>query len=90
MNKALFIGLLTASLSVSAGANAQALGSQPVATLSTSNSSISVTAWELVAVGGGAIIGAALLDFVLPMSYAYVAGGLIGGYVGYAWYTQRN
>ena len=90
MNKAVFIGFLTASLSVSAGVHAQALGSQPVASVSTSSSSFSVTAGELVAIGGGVIIGGALLQFALPIRYAYAIGGLIGGYAGYVWYTQRN
>jgi hypothetical protein len=90
MNKAVFIGFLTATLSVSAGAHAQALGSQTVATVSTSNSSFSVTAGELLAIGGGAVIGGAVLGFVLPISYAYTIGGLIGGYSGYLWYTGRN
>jgi hypothetical protein len=90
MNKAVFIGFLTASLSVSAGAHAQALSSQPVASISTSSSSFSVTTGELLAIGGGAVIGGAVLGFALPISYAYAIGGLIGGYTGYVWYTQRN
>jgi hypothetical protein len=98
MYKALSVGLLAVSLTVSTGVHAQALRSPTVApaappapvTISHTASGVEFTISPagLLAIGSGSAIGIVLAGLLLPGNLAYAYGGLAGAYVGYVWYTQ--
>lgn len=46
------------------------------------------TAEQLLAIAGGAVVGAFAADLVLHGGLATAAGALLGGYVGHWFYTQ--
>jgi hypothetical protein len=98
--KVIFIGWLAASLSVSAAAHAQAPQAKPALPSATSPIStppqpsadapvVTITVGQLLAIGGGAIVGIIVLDELLPTRIAYAFGGLAGAYLGDMVYIQN-
>lgn len=49
-----------------------------------------ISTGKLIAIGGGAVIGAVLLESVVVGDAAALAGGVIGGFVGAWWYDSRG
>jgi len=98
MYKALSVGLLAVSLTVSAGAHAQTPRAQSVSPAaapspvtvrqSATGFEFTISPGELLAIGSGSAIGIVLTSLLLPTNLAYAYGGLAGAYIGYIWYAQ--
>ena len=84
MQKAILVGLLATSLTAPVAAYAQPTTSAQTEQVFT----IRPAQW--LAVGAGVIVGAAVLDVVLPSQVAFVVGGIVGGYLANVWYNGRE
>ena len=45
---------------------------------------------QWLAVGAGVVVGAAVLDVIMPSNVAFVVGGIVGGYLANVWYNGRE
>jgi hypothetical protein len=43
-----------------------------------------------MAIGAGVVVGAAVLDVIMPSNVAFVVGGVVGGYLANVWYGGRE
>jgi len=89
MHKAIMVGLLATSLAAPVSAYAQ----QPATSAAPSKTAeevFTVRPAQWLAIGVGVVVGAAVLDIVLPSQVAFVVGGVIGGYLANVWYTGRE
>jgi hypothetical protein len=88
MQKAVLIGVLAASLAAPAVAYAQPA---PAAAARTANEEIvTVRPAQWLSIGAGVVVGAAVLDVIMPSNVAFVVGGIVGGYLANAWYNGRE
>ena len=84
MQTALRTGLLAVSLSFPMAAYAQPA---KTVTVPATDTSIVIQPMQWAAIGVGVVVGAAVLDMVMPTGIAFVVGGSIGGYLANAWYN---
>jgi hypothetical protein len=87
MHKAILVGLLATSLTAPVAAYAQpaaAPSSKPAEEV------FMIRPAQWLAVGAGVVVGAAVLDIILPTNVAFVVGGVVGGYLANAWYNGRD
>ncbi len=84
MQKVILTGFAAIALLASTTAHAQPAPPQQV----TVNLTIQPAQWLVV--GAGVLVGAAVLDIVLPSNVAFVVGGAIGGYLANSWYTGQG
>jgi len=84
MHKAMLVGLLATSLMTPVAAYAQ-----PAAPAA-AQEVVVIKPAQWLAIGAGAVVGAALLDVILPSQVAFVVGGVVGGYLANAWYSGRE
>ena len=87
MQKAILVGVLAASLAAPAVSYAQSAASAPAAR---AEEVFTVRPAQWLAIGAGVIVGAAVLDVVLPSQAAFVVGGVVGGYLANVWYSGRE
>jgi len=87
MHKAVFIGLLAASLAAPIAANAQSASSAPAAA---NDQVVNIRPAQWLTVGVGVVVGAAVLDVIMPSNIAFVVGGIAGGYLANAWYNGKE
>ena len=85
MQKAILVGLLATSLAAPVAAYAQ-----PATSATKTEEVFTVRPAQWLAIGAGVIVGAAVLDVVLPSQAAFVVGGVIGGYLANVWYSGRE
>jgi hypothetical protein len=85
MHKAVLIGLLATSLTAPVAAYAQ-----PAAPARTPEEVITVRPAQWLAIGAGIVVGAAVLDVILPSNVAFIVGGVVGGYLANVWYSGRE
>ena len=45
---------------------------------------------QWLTIGAGVVIGAAVLDVILPSNVAFIVGGVVGGYLANVWYNGRE
>jgi len=45
---------------------------------------------QVLAIGAGFVVGAVVLDAVIPTELGYLVGGVIGGYLANIWYNGRQ
>jgi hypothetical protein len=93
MQKLVLAGVLAASLTAPVASYAQTAApaaSAPVARVTVDNEVFTIKPAQWLAVGAGVIVGAAVLDVVLPSNIAFVLGGVVGGYLANAWYSGRE
>ncbi len=86
MHKAVLVGLLATSLAAPVGAYAQPATSAPAR----SEEVITIRPAQWLAVGAGVVVGAAVLDVILPSNVAFIVGGVVGGYLANVWYNGRE
>jgi hypothetical protein len=87
MHKAIIVGVLAAGLSAPVAAYAQpAAPARPAAT----EDVITVRPAQWLAIGAGVVVGAAVLDVIMPSNVAFVIGGVVGGYLANVWYNGRE
>ncbi|MSO65857.1 MAG: hypothetical protein EXQ85_08700 [Alphaproteobacteria bacterium] len=86
MRNLIFVGLLAGCLALPIPALAQtaAPDANPTASL------FGMSAEEAATIGAGVIVGAIVLHFVVPGDFAYLVGGVAGGYLAAWWYRHRN
>jgi homoserine acetyltransferase len=84
MQTALRTGLLAISLSFPVAAYAQPAKTVPIPATDTT---IVIQPMQWVTIGVGVVVGAAVLDMVMPTGIAFVVGGSLGGYLANAWYN---
>ncbi len=87
MQKAIFAGLVATSLMAPAAAFAQPAASAPARTM---EDVITVKPAQWLAIGAGVVVGAAVLDVIMPSNVAFVVGGVVGGYLANVWYGGRE
>jgi hypothetical protein len=87
MHKAIIVGLLATGLTAPVAAYAQPAAA-PVARASEEVVLIRPSQW--LAIGVGAVVGAAVLDVIMPSNVAFVLGGVVGGYLANTWYNGRE
>jgi len=87
MQKAILVGVLAASLAAPVASYAQPAAS---ASAAKSEEVFSIRPSQWLAIGAGVIVGAAVLDVVLPSQMAFVVGGVVGGYLANVWYLGRE
>ena len=63
---------------------------QPAAVTRPSEEVMVIRPAQWLTIGAGAVVGAVLLDVVLPSNVAFVVGGLVGGYLANVWYGGRE
>ena len=85
MHKAVCIGLLAASLTAPVAAYAQ-----PAAPTKVSEDVVTIRPAQWLTIGAGVVIGAAVLDVILPSNVAFIVGGVVGGYLANVWYNGRE
>ncbi len=83
MHKAMLVGLIAAGLTAPVAAYAQ------TATPATAGVVILHPA-QWLAVGAGVVVGATVLDVIMPSNVAFVVGGIVGGYLANVWYNGRE
>ena len=88
MQKAILVGLLATSLATPVAAYAQPATSAAPSAKTEEIFTVRPAQW--LAIGAGVIVGAAVLDVVLPSQAAFVVGGVIGGYLANVWYNGRE
>jgi len=87
MHKAMLVGLLATSLTAPVAAYAQpAAISAPRST----DEVVVVRPSQWLAIGVGVVVGAAVLDVIMPSNVAFVVGGVVGGYLANTWYNGRE
>jgi hypothetical protein len=87
MQKAILVGVLAASLTAPMAAYAQPAA--PARTAPTEEV-VTVRPAQWLAVGAGVVVGAAVLDVILPSNVAFIVGGVVGGYLANIWYSGRE
>ncbi len=85
MHKAMLVGLLATGLTAPVAAYAQTAA--PVKPL---EEIVTIRPAQWLAVGAGVVVGAAVLDVIMPTDVAFVIGGIVGGYLANAWYSGRE
>jgi len=85
MHKAVLIGFLAAGLTAPVAAYAQ-----PAAAVRAGDEVITIRPAQWLAVGAGVVVGAAVLDVIMPSAVAFVVGGVVGGYLANVWYSGRE
>jgi hypothetical protein len=87
MHKAVLVGFLAAGLAAPVAAYAQpaASAAQPA-----TDQLVVIRPAQWIAVGAGAVVGAVLIDAVIPTDFGYIVGGVLGGYLANVWYTGRQ
>ena len=88
MHKAILVGLLATSLTAPVAAYAQPAASAPARSAAEEVVLIRPSQW--LAIGVGAVVGAAVLDVIMPSNVAFVLGGVVGGYLANTWYNGRE
>lgn len=88
MQKAILVGVLAASLAAPVASYAQPASSAASSAKTEEVFNIRPSQW--LAIGAGVIVGAAVLDMVLPSQMAFVVGGVVGGYLANVWYNGRE
>lgn len=88
MHKAILVGVLATSLAAPVAAYAQPASSAAPKAATEEVFSIRPAQW--LAVGVGVVVGAAVLDVILPSQVAFVVGGVVGGYLANVWYNGRE
>ena len=87
MHKAIIVGVLAAGLSAPVAAYAQpAAPARPAAT----EDVVTIRPAQWLAIGAGVVVGAAVLDVIMPSNVAFVVGGVVGGYLANVWYNGRE
>jgi hypothetical protein len=86
MHKAVLIGVFTASLTAPVAAYSQPVALVPAGPMAVE---FTIQPTRLLAIGAGIVVGAVLLDVVLPTNIAYIVGGAFGGYLANTWYNGR-
>jgi len=89
MHKAILVGILATSLAAPVAAYAQPAPAA-AAPQTTTEEVFTIRPTQWFAIGVGVVVGAAVLDVVLPSNIAFVVGGVIGGYLANAWYNGRE
>jgi hypothetical protein len=86
MHKAIIVGLLATSLAAPVAAYAQ-----PAAPATkVADEVVTVRPAQWLAIGAGVVIGAAVLDVIMPSNVAFIVGGVVGGYLANVWYSGRE
>jgi hypothetical protein len=88
MHKAVFVGLLATSFAAPVGAFAQPASSATPAPATEQLVVIRPAQW--IAIGAGVVVGAVVIDALIPTDLAYIAGGIVGGYLANVWYNGRQ
>jgi len=86
MHKAILVGLLATSLTAPVAAYAQPAS----APAKPADEVFMIKPAQWLAVGAGVVVGAAVLDIIMPTNVAFVVGGVVGGYLANAWYNGRE
>lgn len=84
MQKAFLTGVLAACLIAPAVVHAQPV---PPAAASTSHTMV-IRPSQILAVGAGAIVGAAVFEGLASSELGYLAGVFVGGYLAGVWYDD--
>ena len=87
MHKAMLAGLLATSLTAPVAAYAQPAAA-PSARAAEEIVVIRPAQW--LTIGVGVVVGAAVLDVIMPSNVAFVLGGIAGGYLANVWYNGRE
>ena len=87
MHKAMLVGLLATSLTAPVAAYAQPAA--PSAPRSAEEVMV-IRPAQWLAIGVGVVVGAAVLDVIMPSNVAFVVGGAVGGYLANTWYNGRE
>ena len=87
MQKAILVGVLAASLAAPVACYAQPASS---AASAKTEEVFNIRPSQWLAIGAGVIVGAAVLDVILPSQMAFVVGGVVGGYLANVWYSGRE
>jgi len=75
MHKAILVGLLAIGLTAPVATYAQtAAPAKPAEEV------VILRPAQWLAVGAGVVLGAAVLDVIMPSNVAFVVGGIVGGY----------
>jgi hypothetical protein len=85
MHKAILVGLLATGLTAPVASYAQ-----PAAPARSSEEVVLIKPSQWLAIGVGAVVGAAALDVIMPSNVAFVLGGVVGGYLANVWYNGRE
>ena len=88
MQKAVLAGLLATSLAAPVGAYAQPASSS--ASAATTEQIMVIRPAQWLAIGAGVVVGAVVIDALIPGDLAYIAGGIVGGYLANVWYNGRQ
>jgi hypothetical protein len=89
MHKAIIVGILATGLSAPVAAYAQPAAPAPARPAATEDV-ITVRPAQWLAIGAGVVVGAAVLDVVMPSNVAFIVGGVVGGYLANVWYNGRE
>ena len=85
MHKAILVGLLVTGLTAPVSTYAQtAAPAKPAEEV------VILRPAQWLAVGAGVVVGAAVLDVIMPSNVAFVVGGIVGGYLANVWYNGRE
>jgi hypothetical protein len=87
MQKAILVGVLAAGLTAPMAAYAQPAAP---ARIPPTEEVVTVRPAQWLAVGAGVVVGAAVLDVILPSNVAFIVGGVVGGYLANIWYSGRE
>src|SRR4051794_14570639 len=85
MHKAILVGFLVTGLTAPVAAYAQ-----PAAPARPTDEVISIRPAQWLAIGAGVVVGAAVLDVIMPSNVAFIVGGVVGGYLANVWYGGRE
>jgi hypothetical protein len=88
MHKAILVGLLATSVSAPVAAYAQPAASAPARP--STEDVVTVRPAQWLAIGAGVVVGAAVLDVIMPSNVAFIVGGVVGGYLANVWYNGRE
>lgn len=88
MQKAVLAGLLATSLAAPVGAYAQPASS--AAPTSTTEQLMVIRPAQWLVIGAGVVVGAVVIDALIPTDLGYIVGGVVGGYLANVWYNGRQ